>query len=90
MKSYHGLTGKMACAGAFATLAWAGGAMGQPPSANAGHDTTPPPPVVATVLAHPVTANVTVSDPQLLNAEQRTRTTGCCMAAPMTISAFRR
>ncbi|HEY8253380.1 MAG TPA: hypothetical protein VIG39_02010, partial [Rhizomicrobium sp.] len=63
-----------ACVALCAALASAGPASGQaPPPANAapGHETPPAaaPPVI-NPHAHPITANVTVTDAQLLNADK--------------------
>jgi hypothetical protein len=66
MNKHRGLMQGATYVGLCAALAWAGHAFGQPPDA-AGHDTSPAPPVIA---AHPVTADVTVTDAQRLHADK--------------------
>ena len=70
MTSHHRLMQRLARACAISALAWAGHAVAQPPSTDAGHDTSTAPAMGATVRAHPITADVTVTDAQLLNADK--------------------
>jgi alcohol dehydrogenase (cytochrome c) len=55
---------------AFCAVLWTGPAMTQGAAPDPGHDTRPQPPPPAVVQARPMTADVTVTDRQLLDADK--------------------